>query len=121
MECNNCKGLGYRREANGEKLACDLCGDELDQLGESVDDTAPIDALPGIFDSHEGASSRRRTDESAVLHEYALPTELADYLLRHLRQERAALDGFVALGNEVARAERLDRWIAVLERPNTGN
>lgn len=34
MECNNCQGLGYRREANGEKLACDLCGDELDQLGD---------------------------------------------------------------------------------------
>lgn len=51
---------------------------------------------------------------------FALPQELADYLMRHLRHERAALDGFVALGNEVVRAQRLDGWIAALEGPNVG-
>lgn len=50
---------------------------------------------------------------------YAMPQDLADYLMRHLRHERAALDGFVAFGNEVARAQRLDGWIAALEGPNT--
>lgn len=49
---------------------------------------------------------------------YALPPELAEYLLRHLRQERAALDGFLRLGNEKPRAKRLDAWIACLAGPN---
>jgi hypothetical protein len=50
---------------------------------------------------------------------YALPPELAEYLLRHLRQERAALDGFLRLGNEKPRVKRLDAWIACLAGPNT--
>lgn len=25
--CHNCDGLGYRREANGEQIPCDLCDD----------------------------------------------------------------------------------------------
>ena len=49
---------------------------------------------------------------------YALPPELAEYLLSHLRQERAALDGFLRLGNEKPRAKRLDAWIACLAGPN---
>ena len=49
---------------------------------------------------------------------YALPPELAEYLLRHLRQKRAALDGFLRLGNEKSRAKRLDAWIACLAGPN---
>ena len=49
---------------------------------------------------------------------YALPPDLAEYLLRHLRQERAALDGFLRLGNEKPRAKRLDAWIACLAGPN---
>ena len=49
---------------------------------------------------------------------YALPPELAEYLLRHLRRERAALDGFLRLGNEKPRAKRLDTWIACLAWPN---
>jgi hypothetical protein len=49
---------------------------------------------------------------------YALPPDLADYLLCHLRQERAALDGFLRLGNEKGRAKRLDAWIACLAGPN---
>ena len=28
VECHNCGGLGYRREASGEPIPCDLCGDE---------------------------------------------------------------------------------------------
>ena len=49
---------------------------------------------------------------------YALPPDLAEYLLRHLQQERAALDGFLRLGNEKPRAKRLDAWIACLAGPN---
>lgn len=49
---------------------------------------------------------------------YPLPPELAEYVLRHLRQERAALDGFLRLGNEKPRAKRLDAWIACLAGPN---
>jgi hypothetical protein len=49
---------------------------------------------------------------------YAMPPELADYLLRHLLRERAALDGFLRLGNEKSRAKRLDAWIACLAGPN---
>lgn len=45
---------------------------------------------------------------------YALPPDLAEYLLRHLQQERVALDGFLRLGNEKPRAKRLDAWIACL-------
>ena len=51
---------------------------------------------------------------------YAMPPELADYLLRHLLRERAALDGFLRLGNEKSRAKRLDAWIACLAGPNRG-
>lgn len=51
---------------------------------------------------------------------YALPPDLAEYLLRHLQQERAALDGFLRLGNEKPRAKRLDAWIACLAGPNVG-
>ena len=51
---------------------------------------------------------------------YAMPPELADYLLRHLLRERAALDGFLRLGNEKSRAKRLDAWIACLAGPNVG-
>ncbi len=49
---------------------------------------------------------------------YALPPDLAEYLLRHLQQERAALDGFLRLGNEKPRAKRLDAWIACSAGPN---
>jgi hypothetical protein len=35
--CPNCDGLGYRREANGEALACDLCGDRLDAIRQCVE------------------------------------------------------------------------------------
>lgn len=49
---------------------------------------------------------------------YALPPDLAEYLLRHLRRERADLDGFLRLGNEQDRAKRLDAWIACLAGPN---
>ena len=51
---------------------------------------------------------------------YAMPPELADYLLRHLLRKRAALDGFLRLGNEKSRAKRLDAWIACLAGPNVG-
>lgn len=49
---------------------------------------------------------------------YAMPPELADYLVSHLRQQRHALNGFLALGNEVNRAKRLDDWIASLAGHN---
>ena len=45
---------------------------------------------------------------------YAMPDDLAEYVLGHLISERASLDGFLALGNERTRAERLDRWIEAL-------
>ena len=49
---------------------------------------------------------------------YSLPPDLAEYLMRHLRQEREALEGFLRLGNEKGRANRLDAWIACLAGPN---
>lgn len=52
---------------------------------------------------------------------YALPPELVEYLLRHLQQERALLDGFLRLGNEKSRAKRLDAWIACIAGPNVGD
>ena len=45
---------------------------------------------------------------------YAMPADLAEYVLSHLISERANLDGFLALGNERPRAKRLDRWIDAL-------
>ena len=44
-----------------------------------------------------------------------LPADLLAYLLRHLKQERAELNGFLALGNEVGRARLYDGWIAALQ------
>lgn len=49
---------------------------------------------------------------------YAMAPELAEYLMRHLLQERAALNGFLKLGNEKGRAKGLDAWIACLAGPN---
>lgn len=45
----------------------------------------------------------------------ALPERLVRFTLRDLKAERARLDGFLALGNEVARAAEYDQWIAALE------
>lgn len=51
---------------------------------------------------------------------FILPDDLAEYVLGHLISERASLDGFLALGNERTRAERLDRWIEALT-PNVAD
>jgi hypothetical protein len=63
------------------------------------------------------AIERARADERERC---ALPPDLHDYLLSHLCRERAALDGFLAFGNEVVRAARHDRWIAALATTATG-
>lgn len=44
----------------------------------------------------------------------AVPADLHAYMLQVLKRERAALDGFIALGNEAPRAAKFDRWIAAL-------
>ncbi len=44
-----------------------------------------------------------------------LPERLVRFTLRDLKAERARLEGFLALGNEVGRAAEYDQWIAALE------
>ncbi len=56
--------------------------------------------------------------EAAERERCALPQDLSAYMRSHLRRERSALDGFLALGNEAERANRLDGWISVLSGPN---
>jgi len=45
----------------------------------------------------------------------ALPADLIDYMHRHLSLARRALGAFLALGKEVERAAKYDRWIAALD------
>jgi hypothetical protein len=35
--CHNCGGLGYRREANGEQIPCDLCQDALEPVRARIE------------------------------------------------------------------------------------
>lgn len=44
-----------------------------------------------------------------------LPARLVRFTLRDMQAERKRLDGFLALGNEAARAAEYDEWIAALE------
>lgn len=46
-----------------------------------------------------------------------VPADLVEYMRDHLKRVRFTLDGFVALGNELSRAAKYDRWIAALAAP----
>lgn len=35
--CHNCDGLGFRREANGEPISCDLCEDALEAIRQRIE------------------------------------------------------------------------------------
>ena len=47
--CNNCRGLGYRCEANGETIPCDLCHDKLCELLEGM--AVSVDVSTGEHDA----------------------------------------------------------------------
>lgn len=74
---------------------------------------AHTDGRETLHPMSEYAVAYRDTAVSEALL-YAMPRDLADYLLRHLVRERQALVGFTKLGNEISRAKRLDDWIAAL-------
>jgi hypothetical protein len=69
---------------------------------------------------HEDASGAVLQERERCAKLPALPPDLIEYLLHHLRRERGALDGFMSLGNEAVRAKRLDEWILCLDGPNVG-
>lgn len=45
--CGNCGGLGYRREANGEPIPCDLCDDAMGMICQHVEDAIHEHILGG--------------------------------------------------------------------------
>jgi len=62
----------------------------------------------------EAVAVRIAEAQAAPTAQALLPADLLAYMLREFKAERARLDGFIALGNEVKRADRYDRWIAAL-------
>lgn len=50
--CPNCKGAGHRHEASGEKLPCDLCGDEDSGRDAALWTCRKMNDLGSIYDSN---------------------------------------------------------------------
>jgi len=99
-----------------------LFGDAIEgalALGYACEDPPPEGHwLERFWRLGNAQSNSERASLAAERERYALPQDLADYMRSHLRRERAALDGFLALGNEAERAKRLEGWISVLSGPN---
>jgi hypothetical protein len=86
--------------------------------------TAYVEDLYGTSQSYTAECQRKENAARSALHAAlaataqpapaAVPADLHAYMLQHLKRERAALDGFIALGNEAPRAAKFDRWIAAL-------
>jgi len=69
---------------------------------------------PAQATTDEPTAMRWRKAGGDVRPLFEIPQDLPDMMLRQLQRERAMLAGFTKLGNEIARAKRLDEWISCL-------